>query len=1170
MKLNTIFKKALDRTIEGVIKADDLQSLKTEIEEYVITKEVEDRLEEVLDAYSNYQGANGVWISGFFGSGKSHLLKMLALILENHEIDNEKTADIFMNKCGDNVILSGNIGRAVRIPSKSILFNIDQKANVISKTETEALIAVFVKVFDQACGYYGNQPYIAQFERDLDREGLFSKFKEAFFEASNKQVDWDKGKVRSKRYANLVDSAYNAVTQQNHIAILDKYRSDYSLSIEDFAHNVKDYIDSQEKNFRLNFFVDEVGQYIANNVKLMTNLQTVAESLNTICKGRAWIFVTAQEDMESILGDMGKNDNIKSQSNDFTKIQGRFKNRLKLTSANVEEVIKKRLLEKKESSLPMLADIYNQHHFNFKTMFDFVDGSKHYQNFKDCQHFQGSYPFIPYQFTLFQTAITNLSSHNAFEGKHSSVGERSMLGVFQNVAVQICNFEINNLASFDLMFEGIRSSLKTKIQSSINIAERHLQNDFAVKVLKALFLVKYIKEFKATIRNLVVLMIDSLHVDMDKLSLQVEEALNILEDQSYIQKNKDQYEYLTDDEKDVEEEIKHTEIELKEIVDEFNKLVFDDILKKNKIRLPDNRRDYQYSKKIDGKLYGREYELAIHLVSPLYEYYADETTILMHSMNLDELILMLADDGRITKDLKLFKQTEKYVRQNNSQNQSTNIQRILADKVNQNRDRRDNILTRIESLISQSKLFINGEELPVSSASPINIIENAFHELIRRTYPYLKMVTKNYHINNIQDILSEEINELARGVLTEAQEEILREIKLAKTSGMRPTLKSIIDKFTKKPYGWDYTAVICLVAELYKLDKVEANKNSQILESKDIFFNFNSTSNHDKIVLNPLVDYSKAQIKRLNDFYNDFFEEPATYNEARALANDVKSRLTAYIRKLQNSRSSKYPFNNILDQAIEEFSKVAKNSYEWFLTSLDSYYDTLLDTKLEQTDPILNFMMSANRQREIFDSAIALVAESNSNLNYVTSDYIKNIEDIISDEKSLKGNKIKLLKDYVASLDSTINNLLSQEQGNAITEIKALEDKLKEKEEFEKLSQDSKNDILGKFKDNIERIKASKSIALIRDMKRTFEEKTYPQIIREISLLISPPSQSNTKSLSPDPYGSLGKNRVFSKSLVIDYKKMTIETEEDLEEYLAKIKAEYKKQLADGKIIEVD
>lgn len=354
MTLKTIFNKPVDRPIEGVIKADDEASLRLEIEEYVLTNEVEKRLESFLDAYNNYEGANGVWVSGFFGSGKSHLLKMLALLLENRQIDGASALDLFLPKCGDNEILRGDLKRAVAIPSKSILFNIDQKADVISKTQIDALLAVFVKVFDEMCGYYGKQGHIAQFERDLDSRGLYDKFKSAYESTAGRT--WQKGREQALLEGKSIAKAYAHATggdEASAMGILDKYRSQYRVSIEDFAEQVHAYIERQSPDFRLNFFVDEVGQYIAENIKLMTNLQTIAESMATKCRGRAWVIVTAQEDMGTVVGEMGK-----QQGNDFSKIQARFANRMKLTSADVAEVIQKRLLMKTEEGVRLLSDIY--------------------------------------------------------------------------------------------------------------------------------------------------------------------------------------------------------------------------------------------------------------------------------------------------------------------------------------------------------------------------------------------------------------------------------------------------------------------------------------------------------------------------------------------------------------------------------------------------------------------------------------------------------------------------------------------------------------------------------------------------------------------------------------------------------------------------------------------
>ena len=556
MLLEKLFKKEVDRPIEGVIKADDDVSLYVELDEYVITNEVSKRLDAFIDAYLNYTGANGVWVSGFFGSGKSHLLKMLALLLQNKPIeDTYSPLELFLAKppFHEGGIEAENLKLAVAIPSESILFNIDQKSDVISKDQLDALIAVFVKVFDEHCGYYGKQPYIAQFERELDADQQFNSFKIAFTKSSAR--DWESGRARAKQLGHHVDKAYAQVTGVSVTNILDKYRDDYRLSIEDYAEQVNAYVESKGDKFRLNFFVDEVGQYVDGNVKLMTNLQTLAESLATKCKGRSWVVVTAQEDMSAVLGDAAQ------QSNDFSKIQARFKTRMKLNSQDVAEVIQMRLLDKRQEHIDQLCDLYDQQENNFKTLFDFADGSASYPNFKDREHFIRSYPFIPYQFTLFQSAIQSLSRHSAFEGKHSSVGERSMLGVFQQVVVGIKGHQLGDLATFDLMFEGIRTALKSGIQTSILRAEKTITNKFALRVLKAMFLVKYVKEFKPTVRNICMLMQDNFETSITGLKKDVEEALALLEDQTLIQSNGDLYEYLTDEEQDVEAEIKSTEID---------------------------------------------------------------------------------------------------------------------------------------------------------------------------------------------------------------------------------------------------------------------------------------------------------------------------------------------------------------------------------------------------------------------------------------------------------------------------------------------------------------------------------------------------------------------------------------------------------------------------------
>ena len=400
MKLNEIFLKNVTRSIEGVVKADDVDHLAVEVEEYVFTNDAAKGVAPLLEEYTNYTNANGVWISGFFGSGKSHLLKMLAHLLgdvQGQAFSRTDVSDSFLGKT-DDAMLIASLKKAAAIPAKSLLFNIDQKATLIAKDQTDALLKVFVKVFDESRGYYGNDGAVARFEEDLDKRGQYDAFKAAF--AKHSGIDWAQGREQTALEGHNIDKAFADVNGEANPGIIAQYQKSYAVSIEDFATSVKSWIDTQGPGFRLNFFVDEVGQFIADDVKLMLNLQTIAESLNTKCKGQSWVFVTSQEDMDKVIGDR-----TRQQGNDFSKIQARFSAKVKLTSQDVEEVISKRLLEKNDAGAAELMEIHVKESANFPTIFNFVDGAKTYRNYVDGGRFISTYPFVTYQVPMFQAAI---------------------------------------------------------------------------------------------------------------------------------------------------------------------------------------------------------------------------------------------------------------------------------------------------------------------------------------------------------------------------------------------------------------------------------------------------------------------------------------------------------------------------------------------------------------------------------------------------------------------------------------------------------------------------------------------------------------------------------------------------------------------------------------------
>ena len=1168
MPLSAIFKKPIDRPIEGVIKADDEAHLQQEVEEYVLTNEVAKRLDAFLAAYNDYQGANGVWISGFFGSGKSHLLKMLALLFDDRRVNGAPVLDLFLPKVEDR-FLHGDLERALAVPSQSILFNIDQKADVISKTEMDALLAVFVKVFDEMCGYYGKQGYIAQFERDLDGRDQYDDFQQAFEGIAG--LPWERGREQALLEAHHIAAAYAQVTgapADTAKGILDKYRADYRVSIEDFADQIQAYIERQGPDFHLLFFVDEVGQYVADNVKLMTNLQTVAESLATKSRGQAWLIVTAQEDMNTVFGEAGM-----QQTDDFSKIQARFKTRMKLTSADVEEVIRKRLLAKSTRGRARLSTIYAAQQNNLKTLFDFADGSQTYRNFRDEEHFIQSYPFIPYQFPLFQSAIQSLSQHNAFEGRHSSVGERSMLAVFQQVVVQIGDHEMGQLATFDLMFEGIRTALKSQIQHAVLTAEQHLGDPFAVQVLKALFLVKYVKEFKATARNVTVLMLDRFDADLPALRKRVEEALNLLEQQTYIQRTGEEYEYLTDEEKDVEQEIKNTEVETDAVSDELGKLVFDHVIKDRKIRYDENGQDYTFSRKLDDRLLGREYELTIHVISPFHEHAGHDQILRAQAMGRDELLVLMPPSDRLVRDLLMYKRTDKYVRQNMTTEQQETTRRILIEKQQQNTRRYDTLRALVGELLGEAALILEGRDLEISSGDPKTRIVRGFHALLVRAYPNLRMLRGiDYTQQDVATFLEPGVTMFGDQAATfsEAEQEVLAFVQGNNRQGLRTTMLSLAHHFERKPYGWYLAAIQGIVAKLLARGKLEIQRDAHILEGDELERALLNSRGYANLVVEPQIAFTANQVRGLRDFYGEFFDRPTAVNEAKALGQETAAAfqfLRDDLVELQR-QSGRYPFLEALREPVERLEEVTNQRYTFYLTDLRRVEDTLFDLKEQVIDPIRRFMSGA--QREIYDEARRFLEREQDNFVHLAGDEATRLRQILDDPQVYRGNQMQEAKRLLDALAARVAARAAEERERIVGELRAYQERLEQTEEFAALTGEQQGRLRAPFDALAREIERHRLIAVMRDSLNRFHQEQYPRLLQQMTAWAAPPVEEpeeaetgGTVCREPVP------EYVSRAALSVPFAKPWLGDADDVEAYLAALRKALLEAIEAGKRVQV-
>ena len=1175
--IGQVFERPVDRPIEGVIKADDDLHLKQEVEEYVVTKEVERRLEHFLHAYNDPGFSNGVWISGFFGSGKSHLLKMLALLLENRDLEGVTAADLFRPKVAHDAMLAGLLDKAVRTPAHSILFNIDQKSDAITKDkdQSDALLAVFQKVFDEHRGYYGKQAHIARFERDLDGRGLLLQFRDAYKRLAGKP--WERGREEWLLEGGTVDRAVAEVAGDGlgePAGVLRRYRESLRISIEDFAKEVADHLNAQGPSSRINFLVDEVGQYIADNRKLMVNLQTVAESLATSCRGRAWVLVTAQQDMDTVVGQLDR-----AQENDFSKIQARFAERMALTSADVDEVISARLLAKSPDARGEIAGLYASEQANLRTLFTFADGSQQLRQFRDGDDFVNVYPFIPYQFPLLQQAIQGLSAHNAFEGRYSSVGERSMLQVFREAAIAVKERAVGDVAAFDLLYDGIAPSLKADVQQSVLIASRNLNDAFAVRVLKALFLVKYVRGFKATSRNVAILLTDRLADDSSARLAKVEAALNTLEGQTYIRRDGELWEFLTNEEQDVDREIAQIEVDIAEMRGELDKVFFDEVVRAAKLRHETSSQDFAFTRRIDDQAIGRSHELGVNVTTPLH----DAATVVaaqMRSLREDELVTLIAADDRFIRDLRTFLQTMRFARLETGQG-SPIRQGIVRERGERNAELRRRLVDRARALLCEATFFARGEALPRGGgADGAGRVAAAFGQLVDKVHTSLPMLRgKAYSEKDVPAAF-------AAGVtmdigLSEPEREILNQAARDAQLNQRTTARALVQRFGNKPYGWSYHAVLAIVAGLIARGRMEAKLDGAVLEAAGAQRALANDRVLEQLRLETLAEWTPAQVRGLREFLRDMFDHDAPpAADARALGQEAATRLNALDAEIADylAQADDYPFLAALAPLAERVRGVKDKPAGWFLGEMDTATrDALTDGREDLLDPVRSWWRGPGRAAH--DAAADMLRDEAANLTHADPARVAALTAAFAASDAHKGEGGRRLRDAQDALRREIAAAVTQARAEAAKAVTALMERVRAAPDFETASEDTRAEVEWEGASTLSAIASARLVAVARDDAARFQAQAYPRLL-EMLAPASTTSQGGTSpettgvggSSGPDPVTggyNPGSGFVAAHALTTGFMKPYLTDEADVDAYLSALGEAMRAAMGTGKRITV-
>ena len=924
MNIGQMFAKSINREIKPVVKPGQVDdaTVKLELQEYVVTQELQKHFAAFFSNYHRGIGADtdriGVWISGFFGSGKSHFLKMLSYLISDKEVAGKPALEYFIedDKITDPKVLA-DIRAAESVSTDVILFDIASKSRTSSAAARDVITMVFLRAFNEKLGYSYQYPRMADLERKLDSEGKLQNFRGRVEELEGSS--WDDA-VAGIDLAQ--DSFVQALVEQGVMSEesarswCDRVGEEYSISTEDFAKLVRKHIESKGNDHHVVFCVDEVGQYIGDDSNMMLDLQTLEHDLAVQCHGKAWILVTAQEAI----------DKIQVVNNvDFSKIQGRFDTRLSLSSSDVAEVVKKRILKKNAEAQAELETFYPRKSDALDTLLKFSGDMPEMKLYENAADFAEVYPVVPYQFNLLGKVLDAVRLFSS-PGKNSSYGERSMLSMYLSTAKSLQDQEEGILVPFNAFYQGLSALVDHETAIAITNAQRnnslnpdHAETCFEVEVLKVLFMIKNVREFdKPTVQNIATLMASRMNEDRYQLENRLETALKKLVQEQLVQNLGDNYVFLTNEEQEVNREIASRRPEDSEMNRELATLIFDENYRADKYRYPylNGRYSFGFNRKIDGydALSRPDNSITVKIITSRGDD-ADEARLKMLSSGESgdhTIFVQLHDDTRLNNELRMMLQIQNYLRSGTA-GRITKYRAICEAKQEEVEERRQNVKVFLKQALSEADIYVYGSKLSGGSRDFETRLNDALKQQVERLFNHLTDIDKSVSEQDIGKLFADAGQMRLGGDGTgnsRALDDVRTRIERNSLSRTVTTsLKTLLGIFTKEPYGFLPVDVEWLVARLFADGILTLTMNHEQLSlssrnAQEFQRLFTRVESQERLLCDIRKHATDKQKRLVRDMMRDLFEKGVSSDDDEQLMADLKKECTDLREELRRQQAT--------------------------------------------------------------------------------------------------------------------------------------------------------------------------------------------------------------------------------------------------------------------------
>lgn len=835
MKLRDIYDRNIDRVINPavVVSNKKRETVEAEIREYVFTDELIEKLYTLLNAVMNSRDRKtGIWINGYYGSGKSHFIKYAHYCL-NAETQ-EAAFDHFIKASGgydatraganmditpSNVTLLRNKIQAAAIDN--IMFNVEDETDDGSG---ERLTRIFLNMFNKFRRYNANDiPLALLFEKYLDEKGQFETFKKIV--ASEMGYDWeqDAADIAAYELEGVLEVAKRLVPEMDTVSLHAKLSNPDSIKIginATLIPELQKFLATKDRNYRVLFLVDEVSQYIGTNKETLLNFQNIIERVSEDCNNQVWIACTAQQTLDEVSHGANGTTDVEDE---FGKILGRFDTRISLQSNDAAYITQRRVLDKNSQGLEALSKVFRKNEDYVLNQFKIThELYKGYQNEDD---FFLAYPFVPYQFKLI-AHVFEAFQQLKFVIKEVKDNERSVLGITHFTARQHADQEVGSFISFDAFYnQQFHTNLTQRgsraIENGLELPYVK-ENPFAQRVVKALFMISNLLEgqrqtFPSNIDNLTVLLMTELDQNRMQLQKKIKEVLDKLIEESIIREEKGSYFFFNEDEIDVQNLIKSQIIRFDDRMEQFDDFFRKMTQLRNKFSYGAN--DFKVGYSVEGKEFFRGGDFSVIVLLN------DKTPVANKALDVVKTDLAVCineqfnKDDQLRRDFEWYCKTVKFFR-NHGDASTGERSRTLENFRVRNNELQKKISYRLAQTIVDTR-FISEQRIiepdQISGTSPADRMKNALEKHLSGVYKHHKL-SLDYARNQAELKRSAADTQALLPNLTPA-EQLVNDLITNYNDQM--TAHDLINEFAKPPFGWRHEAVLDILVNLVKKKKRE-------------------------------------------------------------------------------------------------------------------------------------------------------------------------------------------------------------------------------------------------------------------------------------------------------------------------------------------------------------